>query len=347
MYHWLLVSMTTTDATRARAALHQAARRTHFDDYIGAGYRAFADAFAAAAVPVPSLIAGPVAVLAPEERAEPSVAMLEANRSIVLPRWNVLIRQCGVAMGSTLAEEPQLRADCLTVGERLARSTGGIISQMIGVALVRNLARETPLAEEMKQVRRRYQYLQAMDDGLSPRQRMTYSTARYFDNIARFGEMAAFQRRIEFFGMPGLPPADWQPDDLNLLLSARERIDNLIAIHAAADDRVAQGQYTEAIAMLAPVEAATRKYLDSENAWRVPRFLMALGKARMAVGEFPAARANLFEAWETVEKYGPASPDLRQCALAIVDLFRTWDAAEPEKGHAAKLAEWQAKVDKL
>ena len=39
MYAWLVLSMNATDLTQSRMALHEAAKRTHFDDYLGARSR--------------------------------------------------------------------------------------------------------------------------------------------------------------------------------------------------------------------------------------------------------------------------------------------------------------------
>jgi hypothetical protein len=341
MYHWLLLSMASTDPSRRREALHEAAKRTQFDDYMASDYLAYAKAIDVAAVPVPPLIARPVRVLAPNERPESSIALLEAESSIPLANWGPLVRYCGVAVASVETPDPETRADCLTVGLRLARSNGGLVSRMIGVALVRNLAKGTPLAEEAGQVRRLYTYLGSMDEKLSPRQRMSYSTARYLADISSAGEMTALQRRVESFGMPGQPPADWKPDDPNVLLSSRERVDNLISINNAASLLLAQGKYAKAVDLLAPIEAGTRKYFTDRNAWRVPRFLMNLGKARAALGQYTAAEANLLEAWSIVQTYGPTSKDLDEYAQAIAALYVAWNAAEPGKGYDAKALEWK------
>ena len=171
MYHWLLVVMASTDPSRRRQALHEAAQRTSFDDYFGTNNLAYARAIEAGAVHVPSLIARPITVLAPNERPESSIALLEAQSSLPMPNWSPLMRYCGVAVSSSQAADPETQADCLTVGERLERSNGGLVSRMIGVALVRNLARDTPVAEEAMQVRRLFTYLEAMDEKLSQRGR--------------------------------------------------------------------------------------------------------------------------------------------------------------------------------
>ena len=273
MYHWLLLLASSTDESRQREALHEAARRTKFDDYMAANYNAYARAIDAGNVRVPALVARPILVLAPGESPERSMALLEGG-SIPLPDWSPLMRYCGAAARSDKVIDAETRADCLTVGERMMRSKSAIISQMIGVALVRNLARNTPQAEEALQARRNYDFLESMDGRLEARQRMSYSATRFLQDISSVGEMAALQRRVEFFGMPGRPPAGWTPEDPNELLSSRERLDSLSAIGNAANVSVAQGKYADAVRSLLPIETATRKYFHDRDAWRLPAFLM-------------------------------------------------------------------------
>ena len=338
MYHWLLLLI--TEGPRAREALHEAARSAHFDDYGGANLLAFSRAIEVAAVPAPTLIARPAQILAPLERPEASIAKLEAYQVPML-NWSKLLRYCGAAAESAPNEDQELRADCLAVGERLMRSSGGLLSRMIGVALVRNLAKGTPLAEEAKQIRRLYTYLVSTDEKLSPGQRMSYETARYLADITGVGEMVAFQRRVEFFGMPGEPPANWQPDDPSSLFSGKERIDNMIAKNAEASRLMAEGKHAEAVELMLAIEAGTRRFLKDTNAWRVPRFLMNLGKARMALGRYPAARTNLLEAWELTRSYGPPFKDARGCAQTLADLYSAWSLTEKDQGYDLEAGRWK------
>jgi len=336
MYPWLLLVAASDDEARQRAALREAALRTHFDDYSRADARAYAAAVSAAAVPAPSLIARPARVLAPNEQPESSIAWLEM---LQVPRadWRPLMRYCGV-MGNRVVDAAT-RDDCVTIGMRLARSDHALLSRMIGVALVRNLAKDTPLAEEARQVRRQYVYLSAMDEKLSPSQRMGYASARYLEDLASVGEMAALSRRVEFFGMPGQPPADWQPDNPNVLLSARERVEWAISITHAAALQVAEGKYAEAVASLQPVDATIRANLRNAHAWRLPKYLITLGRARTGLREYAAAETTLLEAWELTHANAPASQDARDSTQALVDLYLARDVADPGNGYAAKAAE--------
>jgi len=345
MYNWLLLAMQSVDPQRSREALHEAAKRTQFDDYLNANFRANARAFEIAAVPAPALIARPVLILAPSERPESSIALLEAEGSIPLAQWQNLISYCGVKLGAPKVSDPQILADCLTVGERMMRSNGALVSRMIAVALVKSLAKGTPLAEEATQVRRLYTYLDAMDEKLSPGQRMSYSSATFLEDMSTLGEMAAWQRRIKFFGIPDQPPADWQPNDPTVLLSSRERYENLFALDHTAGLLVAQGKYAEAVASLLPAEANVRKRWLST--WLGARYLLTLGKARSGLTQYSTASANLLETWDLVRNFPPDSKDARDCSQALIDLYTAWDAAEKGKGYDAKAGDWKKTLAEL
>ncbi len=346
MYSWLLLTITASDREPALAALHEAAKRTKLDDYFGATVAAYAKAVETADVEAPALIARPAQLLAPNEAPGPSIALTEAY-STPFGNWQMLIGYCGVRPGVATVTDPQLLADCRAIGERMVQSEGSILTQMIGVALVRHLAKGSPAAEVAIRKRQLYQYLLTTDAQLTSSQRAIYSSARYLQDMTTIGEMGAWQRRNKALGLPDQPPTGWQPDDPYSSLSVRERIDDLIALNLAAEALVAQGNYADAIASLVAIEAPTRKYLNGANAWRLPRHLLVLGKARLALGDYAAAKAHLSEAWEIVQSYPPGTQDSRDCAKAIADLYSAWSAVEPGNGFDAKAVEWQQKLASL
>ena len=151
-FSWLLLLLADSTGSRAREALHEAATRPNFDDNLGTGYETYARAFEVAAISAPALIAHPARVLAPDERPESNLALLEGDR-IPLPSYQHLVAYCGVKVDTAVVTDPEILSDCLTIGERLMRSHGAIITQMIGVALVKTLAKDTPLADEATQTR--------------------------------------------------------------------------------------------------------------------------------------------------------------------------------------------------
>jgi len=333
MYAWLLLAMAATDPPQAVAALHEAAKRTKIDDYLGPTMAEYAKAVEMAGVKAPALIARPAQLLAPNEAPEASIAQLESLNTPI-PNWHRLADLCGVRIGSASVTDPELLADCLVIGERMVHSQGGIMTQMWGAALVRNLAKGTPAAEEAIRKRQLLQYLQAMTNSLTPAQHASYSPARQMQDMAEIGEFGAWQRRIKALGLPEQLPSGWQPEDPASSLSSRERQDNVNAAFRAARTLLAQADYDGAIATLKTIESPTgfRSKSDSDNA----QFFVAYGKAHTGLGQFVAAQRDLIKAWKLASDFGPGSRIAIECAQAMVELYTAWDAAEPGRGHAAK-----------
>ncbi len=113
--------------------------------------------------------------------------------------------------------------------------------------------------------------------------------------------------------------------------------------------RQAQGKFTEVVDLLAPIEAIARKAFIGEHAMRLRRLLMTLGKARTGLDIFASAEANLLEAQAIFvqSRSWTQLQDTRECTQALVDLYTSWHAAEPDKGYDAKTAEWKTKLDEL
>jgi hypothetical protein len=344
MFSWLLLAMTSTDAQRARDALHAAAARTRFDDHLGATDAAYAKAVDIAAVPAPPLIARPLRILAPNERVASNIALAEAE-GMQLPPFQRFIDQCGVRAGATPITDSQVRADCLTVGMAMVRSNGGLMTRMIGIVPVRALAKGTPEAEEAAQVRRLYTYLEDVYQKLNPSQRASYPSSRHLEDIATAGEMVALQRRARFFGLPDQPPADWIPDSPTALQTTRERLESAETLNRNAANLVAQGKYADAVALLAPAEKTMHTNYKSD--WHGVRYLTVLAKARTGLHDFYAAQAALDDAWYAGWNFGPTSRDTRDCARAYVDLYTAWNTTEPGKGYDLRMAEWQRRLDGL
>jgi hypothetical protein len=344
MYAWLMVAIRATEYSRAHEALREAAKRTSFNDYLGATYAAYAKAVEAAAVQAPPLIARPVQIIAPNERPELGIALQEAER-LPIAAWSRLVALCGIKMGSLPVTDPQVLADCLTVGNAMTRSRGGLITQMIGVALVRNLAKGKPEAAEALRARTLYTFLSANEEKLSASQRQSYSSARWIEDLTSVGEMAAFQRRAKFFGLPEQPPADWKPEDPLTLLSGREIYDKSVAVDRDADLLVAQGKFADAIATLQPMDSIMRKRWAGH--WLLVRYLTVLGKARLGQRDYAAAEMSLHEAWDIANKFGPTSRDARDSVRTLAELYVNWNTAEPSKGYDVKADEWRQSLATL
>jgi tRNA A-37 threonylcarbamoyl transferase component Bud32 len=346
MYAWLVRSMNATDLQQSRAALHEAAQRTRFDDYLGATVTAYSNAVKAAAVPVPALIARPTAVLAPKQPVEAVIAREESAR-LRMAAWRPLIISCGASQNSPATPDPQIIADCLTIGETLMRSEKGLIGRMIGVAIVKTVAKGKPVAEEATQIRKLYTYLGDVSDKLSASQRATYSAEKWNADIAQVGEMAAMQRQAVFFGFPAQPPADWKPQDPIVLQSSRERYESMVALDKNGSALVAQGKYADALALLAPMEDLMRKrgnagvLVRASNGWLLARFLLALGSAHLGLHDYVSAEKALTDACTIAAIFGPGAKEARDCARARVDLYTAWNAATPGKGYDTKADEWR------
>ena len=109
--------------------------------------------------------------------------------------------------------------------------------------------------------------------------------------------------------------------------------------------REAQGRHADVIAMLVPVEAATRKAFSDGNADRLAGFLTTLGMARMGLRQYSAAESSLLEAQGIFALTpGPRPKNVRDCHQALVDMYVAWNKAEPGKGYDAKAAEWSKKL---
>ncbi|MEO6690669.1 MAG: hypothetical protein ABIS07_12910, partial [Dokdonella sp.] len=113
----------------------------------------------------------------------------------------------------------QQRADCIDLAHRLiADHSGAILTRMIGGAMLRRLAKGTPDDTAAKESRRRYVWLG---------QQLAASTAAYQEQLQSevmdLGEWEAWQRCVERLGALRTPPADWMPQDPNLLLLSEER----------------------------------------------------------------------------------------------------------------------------
>ncbi|MBS0456703.1 MAG: serine/threonine protein kinase [Proteobacteria bacterium] len=317
MYSWLLLAINTDDTTLKRKAIHEAARRNRFDEYFIANMKAYFDALHAAAVPVPPMLARPIRMIGNYRSAIDALAAIDAGNA-PLARWSPLVRFCLPQNLATL--DRSLHADCLTIGTRMMKSDGAtntILARMIGVALVQPLARGTALAESARQVRREYKYVRDATDKLPPRQAASYSEERLMRDVLVVGELAAWQRRLAYFGVPAQPPPNWQPSSPLDLMSSRERLDAAIAIDDHAATPLAQGRFAEAADTLGAGEKQARALL-AVVPWRLARYLVHLGQARAGIGQFAAAEQDLLDAWKISEQAGPSSGDARNNLQALV-----------------------------
>ena len=107
----------------------------------------------------------------------------------------------------------------------------------------------------------------------------------------------------------------------------------------------AQGRALEAIELLAEAEPPARHTASGGNALRLGRFLIELGHARVAAGQFEAAEANLSEAHEILSADEVASEWRPEDALnELAQLYDAWHAAEPDKGYDELAEHWRQQL---
>jgi len=218
-FAWMLLAMSSAGEP-AWTALRRAATSAEFQDYFGASYVSYAKAIEAAGVQPPRLVAGVAQVLSPGSDVASTVAAYEAW-AMPMPRFQQIVDLCHP--DKALPADPAVRGDCITVGQRMARVKGGLITNMIGSVIVRRLSKGTPLADEMKAIRARYVYLTEVYGALSQADLLGYGHQRMQRDAIEFGELESFARVAAHFGKPVEPPADWLPRNPEALLMPEER----------------------------------------------------------------------------------------------------------------------------
>ncbi len=218
-FAWMLLAM-RSDSEAAWAALHRAATSPEFHDYFGASYESYAKAIESAGVEPPGLAVGVARALAPGAPASSTVAEYEVW-AMPMPRFQRIIDLCH--QDRALPADPQVREDCITVGQRMARAAGGLVTNMVGSAIARRLGKGTPLEAEMKAIRARYVYLTEFYNTLGHAELLGYGSGRIARDTVQLGEMEAYARVAAHFGKPTIPPADWVPKNPQHLLLPEER----------------------------------------------------------------------------------------------------------------------------
>jgi serine/threonine protein kinase/Tfp pilus assembly protein PilF len=101
--------------------------------------------------------------------------------------------------------------------------------------------------------------------------------------------------------------------------------------------------FAEAAELYESAEPDTRA---SANSISLASLLTRLGRCLSALGRFEEAEANFLEAHSLwLEARGKSHADTRNCVQAIVEHYTARQAAQPDGGHDAKLAQWKAEFD--
>ena len=147
-------------------------------------------------------------------------------------------------------------------------------------------------------------------------------------------------------------PLFQQAVETNRRLYGDGHANTLTAVLRMATLRAAQGNHTEVLDLLVPVEDQVKKaFPGGLGILRHAALLGLVGKARAGLAkdaaEFARAETDLLEAHGVFAKTrGERDKETREWAQAVADLYAAWDKAEPGKGYAAKAAAWRAKLPK-
>lgn len=120
----------------------------------------------------------------------------------------------------------------------------------------------------------------------------------------------------------------------------------LVTVINLSSLRVLQGRYDETIQLLTAIEPQVRATLGTQNPGALAALLLNLGKARSGQQAYAVAEPLLLEAHELyVPSRGAAHVETIDCMRALVALYASWHAAQPDGAHDVKRAQWQAKLD--
>lgn len=228
-FPWLL-RMMSTDGSETRDALRSAAQATVFKDNFNSNFARYLEAVQKARVPAPELLAGPARALFPNLPPEQAIAAVETSGTR-LTDWQRFYERCNPALG--YFRDASAYTDCRTAGLLMMRARTDLVARMIGSTVVRRLSKGTSLEQEAVEIPRRYMYVMEANNRLSSSQLRDYSFVQLQEDQMRLGELEAWEKRLAFYGLPGRPPKDWQPQDPCRL----ELLENRDACHAAHPNR--------------------------------------------------------------------------------------------------------------
>jgi non-specific serine/threonine protein kinase/serine/threonine-protein kinase len=136
--------------------------------------------------------------------------------------------------------------------------------------------------------------------------------------------------------------------DRGTLALGEEHVQTLLWTTTLGTLHLDAGQPGEALAVLAPAEAAARRALPGREPRRFGIFLAALGLAQARTGELDAAGAALDEARIVLEDPAVGSTsDVTYVLSNLEELEAAWHEADPGAGHGQAAAERRDEVERL
>ena len=122
--------------------------------------------------------------------------------------------------------------------------------------------------------------------------------------------------------------------------------DRATSLSALGDLLVKTGRPLEAEPLLRESLEISRKVLPRDH-WMTALSEATLGECLTKLGRHTEAEALLLPRYPKISRALGEGNRLytRECAMAIIKLYESWDAAEPGKGFAEKTAEWREKLE--
>ncbi len=120
----------------------------------------------------------------------------------------------------------------------------------------------------------------------------------------------------------------------------------LIAMDYLGDLRAAQDKPNDSEHLHRRAREGLERQFGKDD-WRVADAVLGLGRDLAALGRFEEAEQELLEFARVAALSHFSSPGRRTQSIdALVELYQTWNEADPRAGHDAKAAEWRARLER-
>ena len=218
--HWVLLLERSDTQSERDSLLHRAAAAHAFDDQFDAVARLHAEAIRSAGIAWPEALRAAAERVSDEASAE-TVLNAVPVPGMPIPAYAPLVDACNPAK-QTLSK--QVRTDCLAIGDLAAYKGGSLIANMVGSVIIRRLLPGTADYARARELRRHYVYASNMRDRRDAAQVRASRDELVASEIATFGEMEAIKRSLDRAGIPRNPPAGWEPEQRETLMTPDERV---------------------------------------------------------------------------------------------------------------------------
>jgi hypothetical protein len=218
--NWVFQLDDSDSPQRASELLRRAAQSPVFDDHFTRVFALGFEATKGTTVPVPEPLQRTLERLNADVGVDEVLGTFQMY-AMPIPAWQTLTRRCRPSPQQPL--EPGLAADCLRVAKMAAEPGKGLVTRMIGSAMIRHLRPGSVEAAAARELRRSYAYTYAMLAARTPAQVRASQDELTGRETLQFDELEAAKRSLDRAGIPRDPPTDWQPDDPTALMTGYER----------------------------------------------------------------------------------------------------------------------------